>query len=461
MLIKYFYDERLAQASYLVACPESKAAAVIDPSRDITQYLEAASANDVRILYALETHIHADFVSGSRELASATGARIGLSALGGTDWQYDFPDGDDILLLYDEDRIEVGNLSLRVLATPGHTPEHICFELTDSNAGEPVGIFTGDFLFVGDIGRPDLLELAAKVANTRETGARQQFANVQRFRAMPDYLMIWPGHGAGSACGKNLGAVPSTTLGYEKRFNPGFQMKDEISFVDWLLAGQPEVPHYFGHMKHINRVGPDLLLALPQAQHIKGQPGEIVPQDAFLIDTRPRGDFSARHLPGSINIPISSKGFATYVGWYVDYEKPTFFIAYPNDVIQVLNALFSIGVDHVPGYFTTEVLNGSSGTLLQVSPQIAHDAGYHLLDVRGEEEYETRHIPGAQHIPMGNILDQISSLPRNGVIAVYCASGLRAQVVASLLKAQGLTQVVNIEGGLDAWREAGLPVEES
>jgi hydroxyacylglutathione hydrolase len=325
MLLKYFYDPHLAQASYMVGCQETGEALVIDPARDITPYVQAAEAEGLRITQVTETHIHADFVSGIRELAARTGARLYLSDMGDADWKYAFAHADAVLL-HDGDSWLVGNIKVEAIHTPGHTPEHLIFQLTDNRAGDrPMGLFTGDCLFVGDVGRPDLLETAAGIVGTREVGARGQFANVQRLKAIPDYLQIWPGHGAGSACGKALGAVPSSTLGYEKLVNPAFQFTDESEFVSWLLEGQPETPRYFGWMKHVNKVGAPLLADLPPPRRLTDVAVlEGLVHDALVIDTRHIDLFAAGHLLGTVNIPATSNRFNTYVGWYVDYQKPTY-----------------------------------------------------------------------------------------------------------------------------------------
>lgn len=460
MFIKYFYNNSLAQASYMIGCERAGAALVIDPMRDITPYLHAAKAQGVEITHVTETHIHADYVSGTRELAAATNAQILLSDEGGPDWQYRLK--EHYTPLKHGDSFMIGSVKVAVHHTPGHTPEHIVFMITDTATSDhPIGIFSGDFLFVGDVGRPDLLEEAAHIADTAEPSARQQFANIQYVKSLPDYLQIWPGHGAGSACGKSLGAIPSSTLGYEKLVNPAFQFTDEDAFVAWLLADQPEPPRYFAHMKRINRDGPALLLELPQAQHITEAPDGIVPDDAFFIDTRPNSDFAHRHIPGTINIPISSPSFSTYVGWYIDYEKPVFFIAYRNDVQQVLAELFSIGVDNVPAYFTSEVVKHAKGTLPQISPQEAAERGYPILDVRGINEYREEHIVGAHHIPMGYVPDHLDELPRDKPLVIQCGSGTRSQVVASLLLSAGFDNVINLEGGIDAWKRFGLPTVKS
>ena len=231
--------------------------------------MRTAAKEGLRITHVTETHIHADFVSGSRELAARTGASLYLSDMGDENWKYAYAHEPNVILVRDRDTWMVGNVRVEVMHTPGHTPEHIAFMITDTaGADRPIGVFTGDFLFVGDVGRPDLLEEAAGMVGTKEAGARLQYQSVARFKELPDYLQIWPGHGAGSACGKALGAIPSTTLGYEKLFNPAFQFDAEDAFVAWLLAGQPEAPRYFAQMKKVNKEGPALLATLPSPTHI-------------------------------------------------------------------------------------------------------------------------------------------------------------------------------------------------
>ena len=256
MFLKRFYDERLAQASYLVGCQRTGEALVVDPNRSVAHYMEAARREGLRVTHVTETHIHADFVSGALDLARRAGARLYLSGAGDPDWQYRFAAEAGADLLSDGSRFTVGELELEAMHTPGHTPEHLTFLVTDTAlAQDPMGAFTGDFVFVGDVGRPDLLEKAAQVQGTMAACARQLFGSLQRFRGLPDYLQIWPGHGAGSACGKALGAVPQSTLGYEKLVNWAFGIDDEEEFVRAVLDGQPDPPKYFAMMKAINRDG--------------------------------------------------------------------------------------------------------------------------------------------------------------------------------------------------------------
>ena len=252
MLFQHIYDKSLAQASYLIGCQKVGVAAVIDPKRDVDTYIDIAKQNNMKITHIFETHIHADFLSGSRELAALTGADMYLSDEGGPDWQYQFAHQG----LKDGDKVKMGNLIFEIIHTPGHTPESISIMLTDTPASkEPVMMFTGDFVFVGDIGRPDLLEKAAGLKGTQDIGALQMYDSIKKFDALPDYIQVWPGHGAGSACGKALGAVPSTTVGYEKIRNWALQYKENKGgFVDYLLADQPEPPKYFAMMKKLNKV---------------------------------------------------------------------------------------------------------------------------------------------------------------------------------------------------------------
>ncbi len=459
MLLKYFYDKELAQASYMVGCAATGEALIIDPARDVTPYLQAADEEGLQIAHVTETHIHADYVSGSRQLTHDTGARLYLSDMGDDDWKYAYAD-DNTILLRDGDSWMVGNIKVDVLHTPGHTPEHIVFMITDTATGDqPMGIFTGDFVFVGDVGRPDLLEEAAKIADTKEKGARDQFHSVQRIKAMPDYLQIWPGHGAGSACGKALGAIPSTTLGYEKLFNPAFQYDDADAFAAWLLDGQPEPPAYFAQMKVVNKQGPALVATLPQPQPLSGDalPG-LLEEGAQVFDMRHADDFAAAHRLGAVNVPATSGNFSTYVGWFVDFEQPTYVIA-PDEsrAWEIVRSLRAIGVDHIPGFFTADNLP-TDATMPRIdSGALADRLGGRdvtLIDVRGKAEYEAGHIDGALHIPLGFLPRHLAELPQDAPIVTYCASGYRSQVGASLLRRHGFTDVTNLNANTDDWQAA-------
>lgn len=459
MLLKYFYDKSLAQASYMVGCQACGEALIVDPARDITPYLEAAAAENLRIAHVVETHIHADFVSGSRELVDACGATLYLSAEGGPDWQYDFAD-ENTRLLRDGDTFAVGQVRFDVLHTPGHTPEHIVLLLTDTAAADrPMGLFTGDCLFVGDVGRPDLLESAGgNSAYSSEQGARDQFRSVQALKALPDYLQVFPGHGAGSACGKAIGSLPSSTIGYERRTNPAFAFDDEAEFVAWLLADQPETPTYFAQMKRVNRDGSPLLATMSAPQPMEGFIlEEALRVGALVIDTRADGG----HVPGAIHIPPADK-FNTYAGWFVNYSAPTYLIAAPEDMTRLVSDLRAIGVDNLPGYFTPAEVDYLSVELPVIAVEEAQRqiaAGALVLDVRGASEYASERIAGSINIPYGLLPGRLDDLPRDRPLVIHCSSGVRSQIAASLLMKAGFKDFANMDGGIEAWRAAGLAVE--
>ncbi|MGD2076820.1 MAG: rhodanese-like domain-containing protein, partial [Chloroflexota bacterium] len=465
MLLRYFYDEKLAQASYFVGCQQTNEAIVIDPARDVEPYLQAAEAEGMRIIAAAETHIHADFISGARELAERCGATLFLSDNGDENWKYQYVDAYDHVLLKDGDEFKIGNIRFETFHSPGHTPEHISLLLTDTaGADQPMGIFSGDFVFVGDVGRPDLLEKAASMAGTAEVGARQMFHSLQRFKQLPDYLQLWPGHGSGSACGKALGAVPSSTIGYEKMFNWALSHDDEQSFVAELLAGQPEPPRYFAMMKHLNKVGPPILgrLALPPHLPFHRLEAALSEPSSTVVDTRTSAAFAASHIPGTINIPYDYS-FANWAGWLLDYERPFYLIADQHALQEVARQLASIGLDNSAGYFETAAIEAwaEAGHELQcyenVPPsRIAEQvrAGQALiLDVRNRSEWDEGHIPGAQHLMLGYLAEGSENLSTNGKqLVVQCQTGARSAIGASILQAHGITNVANMMGGFRDWQ---------
>ena len=458
MLLKYFYDTQLAQASYMVGCVQTGEALVVDPARDIRPYLQAAEQEGLRISHVTETHIHADFVSGSRELAARTGAMILLSEMGDADWQYAYADEPNVIPVHDGDSWMVGNVRIEVVHTPGHTPEHISLLVTDTaGADRPIGVFTGDFLFVGDVGRPDLLEEAAGMVGTKEVGARQQFHSVARFKELPDYLQIWPGHGAGSACGKALGAIPSTTLGYEKLFNPAFQFEHEDAFVEWLLAGQPEAPRYFARMKQVNKEGPALLATLADPAHLGTDAlASALEAGEFVVDFRSVEAYAQASVPGTVNIAATDAMFSTYVGWFVDYDKPLYMIIPAlDDVDDLVSALRAIGIDHIAGYFGPDVIDGyGESTPLISAQELAQrqpGKGTVIVDVRGRSEYQEQHVVGARHIPLGFLPQRLDDIPHDATVVLQCASGYRSAIATSLLRARGYDNVVNLTDGVETW----------
>ena len=468
MLLKLLYDPKLAQASWLVGCQRTGEAIVIDPNRDAAQYLAAAKAEGLTIRHITETHIHADYLSGTRELLRrAPGASAYLSAEGGRDWSYGWAGEAGVKLVKHGDVIQVGNVKLEVIHTPGHTPEHLCFQLTDGAATDrPMGVFTGDFIFVGDVGRPDLLERAAHIVGTMEAGARTLFHALAEFKRRPDWLQLWPGHGAGSACGKALGAVPSSTLGYERFANWGLAEADEATFVRAVLEGQPEPPLYFAHMKRLNRDGPPALGKLPEPRRLgAAELPRLLAAGACVVDTRGTRVYAAGHARGTINVPLS-RSFPTYAGWMIPFGAPFYLVVdegRQGAAAEALRDMALIGMDSCAGVFGLDALDAPGvehGTIRQVAPaELAQLDGATIVDVRGRSDWAAGHVPGAEHVHYGMIGERAAELPRDGTLVLHCDSGSRSAIAASRLAALGFRNVANLSGGLDAWRAAGLPVE--
>lgn len=477
MIVRRFYDDKLAQTSYLVGCGRTGSAIVIDPNRDVEQYVRAADAEDVRVTHVTETHIHADFVSGARELADRTGATLYLSDEGDASWKYSYASDAGAVLVKDGDTIMVGNVRVEVVHTPGHTPEHVSFLITDTAAAdEPIAIVTGDFVFVGDVGRPDLLEKAAKVQGTMEQAARTLFRSLAKFKRYPDWLQIWPGHGAGSACGKGLSAVPHSTVGYERRFNWAFGVDDEAEFVRMVLDGQPEPPKYFAEMKRINKEGPRVLHGFPRPERLPvARLDNVLASGAPVVDTRPAAEFAAGHVPGTINIPLD-RSFNTWAGWLLPFDRDFYLVIddrCTHCVGEAVRDLAMIGLDRVAGYFGSAAIdewpatNAREARVLATIPQITaaelaervKRGGIAVLDVRGHAEWEAGHIPGVENIPVGYLTDRLDDLPRDEPLVVQCQSGARSAIAASVLRSRGFTNVVNLSGGFAGWQRAGQPVE--
>lgn len=473
MIFVRLYDEPLAQASYLIGCEASGSAVVIDPNRDASQYIAVAEARGLSITAVTETHIHADFVSGTRELAARTGAVIHLSKAGPPEWQYGFGREHGVVLLGDRDTFRAGKVELRAVHTPGHTPEHLSFLVTDTGlAHEPMGVLTGDFVFVNDVGRPDLLEKAAQQHGAAESGARQLFRSLTWFKLLPDHLQIWPGHGAGSACGKGMSAVPQSTVGYERRFNWALGELNESEFIRRVLHGQPEPPRYFGEMKRVNRDGPPLLGAtsLPERVAEHRLPA-LLASGAVVVDTRPAADFASGHIPGTLSIPFN-KSFPTWSGSLLPYDRDLYLVvdaARVGTLDRVIQSLLMIGLDRVRGYFGTEVLDlwrrearpVGRVSQMSVADLSAKRHGLVVLDVRGRTEWDAGHIPGALHIPLGELQERMAEVPVDQPVAVHCQGGGRSAIGASVLEAAGRRAVSNVTGGFAEWLQSGLPTENT
>ncbi len=464
MFLKYFYDDALAHASYMVGCQQSQVAIVVDPGRDIEQYLAMANREQVTLVAVAETHIHADFVSGALELADRVGAKLYLSDAGPSEWKYQFADDYEHQLIVDGDSFAVGKIKFDVMHTPGHTPESLSFLLTDLGGGAdvPMGIFTGDFVFVGSIGRPDLLEEAAGIENTAEPGARDLFHSLHRFKQLPDFLQIWPAHGAGSACGKGLGAIPSSTVGYEKLFNPAFQFEDEDQFVQYILDDQPEAPKYFALMKQVNKEGPQILGVIGLPERLDSGTLHSLPTGVTLLDLSPSGQFAKGHVPGSINIPLSM--LAAWAGWIVNYEKPVYLISSCNQLSDAMRILWKIGLESVAGVFDIEVLRRCGLTTQcyesalpeQLAPRI-RSGDLVLLDVRSDAEWQSSQIPCAEHHFLGRLPERVGVLRKDKAYVTQCQSSARSAIAASILQAEDF-RVIDMSGGLAEWHVAGLPI---
>ncbi len=478
MFMRMVYDENLAQAAYLIGCQRTGEAIVFDPQRDVDRYTDLARAHDLRVTATCETHIHADFLSGSRELAERVGARVYVSDEGGADWKYQWLDKKhgggsyDHVLLRDADTFNVGAIEFRAIHTPGHTPEHLCYLVTDKGGGadEPIGLISGDFLFVGDLGRPDLLETAAGQAGAREPSAKRLYKSLHVINDLPEYVQVWPGHGSGSACGKALGAVPTSTIGYEKRFNPALKAATgEQAFVDFILAGQPEPPMYFARMKRDNKLGPRVLGALPAPPRLA--PTDLATIDTAshaIIDTRDWPEFRAGHVPGSLSLPLG-RPFPTDAGSLIGGDEAMTLVVEGGRLDEVVRQLVRIGLDDIRGWLDPSDLaryaaeGRPMATIEDVTPQRAlemvGDSGARVLDVRRRSEYDQGHLPGAINIAHTRLPERLGEAPTDQTLVVQCLGAWRSARAASYLQRRGY-RVVNLAGGYRAYIAAGLPTEQ-
>jgi hydroxyacylglutathione hydrolase len=455
MIIDRVYTPGLAQVAYLVADEGAGEVAVIDPRRDIDAYVRWANSRGHRIVAILETHVHADFVSGARELANATGAPVYAGRLGHTEFPH--------VPVEDGDEIRVGALILRALWTPGHTPEHIAYLLRDPAQGsEPLAFFSGDVLFAGEIGRPDLLGPEAQ-----NQLIEQLYETVERhLKPLPDALTVYPGHTAGSPCGKQIGDAPQTTMGQEKTLGYAFNQPDRESFIRVVMAGMPKPPAYYPTMKRVNKVGPTLLRDLPAGGPLSvADVAAKQTAGALLIDARPADRFGQGHVPGAVSVGLGPN-FAIWAGWLAPYDREVVLIL--DEDHQFENArtdLRRVGIDRVAGYLAGGMAVWQAAgkpietmTTIQVNDLASRLSTYTVLDVRDRTEWQAGHLPGAINAPAGD-LAQGAAAPRNGSgkVAVICGTGFRSALAASLLQQRGTPDVVQVDGGMNAWRVAGLP----
>ncbi len=470
MFFRQIIDPLLSQHAYLVGCDDAKELILFDPERDIERYLKLAEKSGYKIVGAADTHIHADYLSGLRQLAES-GIKVYASAEGGADWQYEWLKKGKYKqqLLHNGDIFSVGSMSFDVLHTPGHTPEHLSYIVTENKNGvvAPLGILSGDFVFVGDVGRPDLLESAAGVVGSAEPAAEDLFESIQKFKKLPPDLMVWPSHGAGSVCGKSLGAAPMSTVEQELKFNRSIlAATNKQSFVEYILSGQPEPPYYFARMKKENKEGPAVLRDLPSPKNVSPEEIEKLTrtENTIVIDGRDWQEYRTGHLKGTLFAPLD-RYFILVTGSYIESETDIALIIEEDNLSQTSAALARIGHDKVVGYITTEQFADfvKRGKHLEFIDEInvselksiMPDINGQILDVRNSSELmETGQIEGAQNVAFTRLLPERETISPNGTIYVYCRSGNRSEYACSFLKNAGF-KVSHVAGGITAWLGAG------
>jgi len=448
MFEKRFYVEGLAHASYLIG--DSGQAVVIDPKRDVDDYLETARQEKLKIVGVLETHPHADFVSGHVELAQRTGAEIYVSHLAPAKYARKAVRAGDV--------IRVGTLEIVVMETPGHSPDSISFQVRE--AGKPLSVFTGDTLFAGDVGRPDLRDAEEKPT---KLAAALYDSLFKKLLQLPNETKVYPAHGAGSLCGRKISSAPFTTIGQERMFNWALQLTNPEVFIRTMVENLPDRPPYFAHDVQVNLAGAPALGSLPPLRALSES--ELKSQfanGAAVIDTRSAPFFGAGHFPGSLSIGLGSNLFATWVGFLVPFGKPIILVVGSADSApQARLQLARIGFDDVLGYIEADSLS-QIRQLSQLGVDELHFAlkrgeAPRLLDVRTAGEWATEHIEGALHIPLPALPRQLGELARHDSLAVICGSGYRSSIAASLLQNAGFSRVQNVMGGMGAYLETRVP----
>jgi hydroxyacylglutathione hydrolase len=451
-MFQRFFEEGLAQSSFLIGCDRTKRAVVIDPRRDAGVYISAARQHGLTITHTIETHVHADFVSGARELA-AVGVRVITGPGAGLAFEHEEP--------VHGERLNVGDLSLTMLHTPGHTPEHI--SVLVENSGEPRRLFTGDLLFVGAVGRPDLL------GEAQSRGlAEQLFTSLQRVMELDDEVEVHPGHGAGSLCGADIGKEPSSTIGRERAHNPMVQLTNRAAFVEGVLGDLPETPPYFARTKRVNQDGPTVLGLVDGMRGIPpirpAAAAALAADGAIIIDLRTAQAFGAGHPQAAINIAFGPK-VGYWAGWVISPGAPVILLA--EDSKQIPEAavqLLRVGFERIEGYISGGIQSWRGDglpiqSITQISVLELRNAltsratnSIHLVDVRSPREWRAGHIEGAVNIPVGEVAARAATLPQDAVIATICESGFRSSLAASLLAQEGITRIVNVVGGFAAYR---------
>ena len=459
LVFKTIQTEGIAELSYLLGDDDEGVGAVFDPRADVDVYVEMAREAGLSITHIFETHIHADLVSGSRELcARVESAKIYASGEGGAEYGFR-PEK-----IRDGDRFTFGEVIVTARHTPGHTPEHMSYLLAETDhPDEPWAVLTGDSLFVSSAGRPDLL--GEKF--TRQL-AEQQFYTLHDFYLkLPDHVMIYPNHGAGSPCGADIGARMSSTIGYERKFNKFLQFADAKSFTDFAVKTAPPVPHYYPVMKRVNAQGPEILGNLPRVPALppKAFKEAIETKEGVLVDTRMMLAFGGGHIPGALNIG-GSPILSIWAGWMLDPNQPILLVLESDDDLERIVRLFvRTGYTKFAGYLTggMRAWDAAGFPLERIGQMSVHElnegkALLQVVDVRSPGEWKKGHVPGAHHIFVPELRDRMKELDRNKATAVYCGSGYRASIATSILKPAGFNELWNVPGSWEAWKKAKLPV---
>jgi len=457
MLLKHMFTGKIAHSSYILAGKGS--CAVIDPQRDVDTYLTEARSMGVDITHIIQTHLHADFVSGHIDLARKTGA--GIYAARSARCTFDH------VALSEGDAIELEDMILKVLETPGHTPEHLSYVVIDkSRSDSPLGVFAGDTLFVGDVGRPDLFpdmaeELAGKLYHSLH----------EKLLKLPDYVEVYPAHGAGSLCGRAMGAKYRTTIGYERNFNAALQIRDKAAFIESLTGDMPPAPDHFRRCSDINRNGPKLISELPVIEELgAGQFAErIKDPGTAVLDTRGYHAFGSQHIPGAWHIDLNGN-FPTFAGWVLPTDKKILLVA--DDYRRALEAAAwarRAGVDNITGYLNGGMIAWAvaglkSGHIELISAEELHgmitgEGNFVLLDVRAPLEYRDNHIKGAVNIQVADLRTRHADLDKGKRTILICSSGNRSSLGASILKQHGFEDVYNVAGGMSGYSAAGYTRE--
>jgi hydroxyacylglutathione hydrolase len=457
MYFKQFYLGCLAHASYMIGSDGE--AAVVDPRRDVDSYIEEAEAQGLEIRHIIETHLHADFVSGHRELAHRTGAKIYFGAKAGAKFEH--------VAVREGDEIRLGDgVVLRFLETPGHTPESVSILVVDRAAGEvPKAVLTGDTLFIGDVGRPDLL---GSTMSAQDLAGMLYDSLHGKLLTLPDSVEVYPAHGAGSLCGRNISSETSSTIGQQRQFNYALRPMPKEEFVRMMTTDLPEAPAYFARDVAINRDGAAELTDLPEPAPLDAAAVEALQRKgAVVLDTRPAAQYGAGHVPGSLHVGLSGQ-FASWAGALVSPQVPVLLVAEDEEQVREARIRLSrVGIENVAGYLAGGILEWHrAGLPLATMEQInveelderLREGAVQVVDVRRPGEWQAGHLESALHLPLNTLAEKSGDLPKDEPLALMCAGGFRSSIATSLLERQGFTKITNVVGGLAAWRAANLPV---